>query len=82
MKYVFLLFRKMRGEDLQGLTIEELQNLEKTLETGLSRVLERKACSLDFNAFCMQFGFIKTYDLLNCTRMRKSWNRSMVFNRR
>lgn len=35
--------RKMRGEDLQGLTIEELQSLEKTLETGLSRVLERKS---------------------------------------
>nr|QIH12017.1 short vegetative phase [Crocus sativus] len=34
--------RKMRGEDLQGLSIEELQQLEKTLETGLTRVLERK----------------------------------------
>uniref|UniRef100_K9LW08 MADS11-like protein 2 n=1 Tax=Iris fulva TaxID=92176 RepID=K9LW08_9ASPA len=34
--------RKMRGEDLQGLSIEDLQQLEKTLETGLSRVLDRK----------------------------------------
>lgn len=32
----------MRGEELQELTIEELQQLEKTLEAGLSRVLERK----------------------------------------
>ncbi|ONK74207.1 uncharacterized protein A4U43_C03F3900 [Asparagus officinalis] len=35
--------RKMRGDDLQGLSIEELQNLEKTLETGLTRVLDRKS---------------------------------------
>lgn len=36
------LLRQMRGEDLQGLTIEELQKLEKTLEVGMSRVLEKK----------------------------------------
>ncbi|KAJ4963025.1 hypothetical protein NE237_022964 [Protea cynaroides] len=34
--------RRMRGENLQGLSIEELQQLEKSLETGLDRVLERK----------------------------------------
>ncbi|XP_020590984.1 MADS-box transcription factor 55-like isoform X2 [Phalaenopsis equestris] len=34
--------RHMRGDDLQGLTMEELQQLEKTLETGLRRVLHRK----------------------------------------
>ncbi|KAJ4832832.1 hypothetical protein Tsubulata_001907 [Turnera subulata] len=34
--------RRMRGEDLQGLNLEELQKLEKTLEVGLSRVLETK----------------------------------------
>ncbi|KAK8921955.1 MADS-box transcription factor 47 [Platanthera zijinensis] len=34
--------RNMRGEDLHGLTIEDLQNLEKTLETGLSQVIKRK----------------------------------------
>ncbi|XP_042509537.1 MADS-box protein JOINTLESS isoform X1 [Macadamia integrifolia] len=34
--------RRMRGEELQGLNIEELQQLEKSLETGLRRVLERK----------------------------------------
>ncbi|KAJ0984728.1 hypothetical protein J5N97_003084 [Dioscorea zingiberensis] len=38
--------RQMRGEDLQGLTIEELQQLEKTLEKGLSRVLERKGAHI------------------------------------
>ncbi|KAF5740151.1 MADS-box protein JOINTLESS [Tripterygium wilfordii] len=34
--------RQMRGEDLQGLKIEELQQLEKVLETGLSRLLQTK----------------------------------------
>ncbi|XP_054810648.1 MADS-box protein SVP-like [Prosopis cineraria] len=35
--------RRMRGEDLQGLNIEELQQLETSLEAGLSRVIETKA---------------------------------------
>ncbi|KAK9219494.1 hypothetical protein WN943_008139 [Citrus x changshan-huyou] len=34
--------RQMRGEDLHGLTIEELQHLEIMLEQGLSRVLQTK----------------------------------------
>jgi len=34
--------RQMRGEELQGLDIEELQQLEKALETGLTRVIETK----------------------------------------
>ncbi|XP_002514037.2 MADS-box protein SVP isoform X2 [Ricinus communis] len=34
--------RQMRGEDLQGLSIEELQQLEKMLESGLTRVLQTK----------------------------------------
>ncbi|KAF5738028.1 hypothetical protein HS088_TW13G00922 [Tripterygium wilfordii] len=32
----------LRGEELQGLMIEDLQQLEKSLETGLSRVIGRK----------------------------------------
>ncbi|KAF9603914.1 hypothetical protein IFM89_038824 [Coptis chinensis] len=35
--------RHMRGEEIQGLNIEELQQLEKTLETGLGRVLNTKS---------------------------------------
>nr|WQI83101.1 MADS-box transcription factor [Spirodela polyrhiza] len=31
-----------QGEDIGGLTLEELQNLEKALQTGLCRVLARK----------------------------------------
>ncbi|KAL8532411.1 hypothetical protein ACS0TY_008854 [Phlomoides rotata] len=34
--------RRMRGEELQGLSIEELQQLEKSLEAGLNRVIEKK----------------------------------------
>lgn len=32
----------MRGEDIQGLNLEELLKLEKRLEAGLSRVLKTK----------------------------------------
>ncbi|XP_039047363.1 MADS-box protein JOINTLESS-like [Hibiscus syriacus] len=34
--------RQMRGDDLQGLNVEELQQLEKFVEVGLSRVIEKK----------------------------------------
>ncbi|CAA7037325.1 unnamed protein product [Microthlaspi erraticum] len=34
--------RKLRGEDLEGLNLEELRRLEKLLETGLTRVSEKK----------------------------------------
>ncbi|KAK4563833.1 hypothetical protein RGQ29_006082 [Quercus rubra] len=34
--------RKIKGEELHGMDIEELQKLEKVLEVGLSRVLETK----------------------------------------
>eukprot|EP00494_Astrolonche_serrata_P013808 UN13933 len=32
----------MRGEELEGLSVDELQQLEKNLETGLRRVLQAK----------------------------------------
>lgn len=35
----------MRGEDLQGLNLDDLVKLEKVLETGLNRVLESKVCA-------------------------------------
>ncbi|XP_052196175.1 MADS-box protein SVP-like isoform X9 [Diospyros lotus] len=34
--------RHMRGEQIQGLSIEELQQLERSLEAGLGRVIEKK----------------------------------------
>lgn len=34
--------RQMRGEDLQGLNIDDLLQLEKSLEAGLSCVIEKK----------------------------------------
>ncbi|KAM0926987.1 hypothetical protein ACQ4PT_003123 [Festuca glaucescens] len=37
-----LRLRQMRGEGLEGLSVDELQQLEKNLETGLHRVLQTK----------------------------------------
>ncbi|MED6180244.1 hypothetical protein PIB30_008438 [Stylosanthes scabra] len=34
--------RQMKGEDFQGLSLEELLQLEKALQTGLNRVIETK----------------------------------------
>jgi uncharacterized membrane protein len=36
--------RQMKGEELQGLNIEELEKLEQLLQEGLSRVLTAKVC--------------------------------------
>lgn len=48
----------MRGEKLQGLNIEELQELEKTLETGLNRVMEKKVYAFLISSnFCLVEGF-------------------------
>ncbi|PWA44102.1 short vegetative phase family protein [Artemisia annua] len=38
-----LQLRRLRGEELQGLSIEELHQLEKLLEAGLSRVVSKKS---------------------------------------
>lgn len=35
----FHIYRQMRGEELEGLSVEELQQMEKNLEAGLQRVL-------------------------------------------
>lgn len=34
--------KQMRGEELQGLNLEDLQQLEKSLEAGLTRVIAKK----------------------------------------
>ncbi|KAH9664375.1 MADS-box protein SVP [Citrus sinensis] len=36
------LLRQMRGEEIHGLSLEELQRLERSLEVGLGRVIEKK----------------------------------------
>lgn len=41
--------RHMRGEDLQGLNLEDLKQLEGVLEVGLDRVLQTKVSN--FNLF-------------------------------
>ena len=35
--------RKIKGEELHGMDIEELHKLEKDLQVGLSRVIETQA---------------------------------------
>ncbi|CAA6664359.1 unnamed protein product [Spirodela intermedia] len=40
---------QMKGEDIGGLTLEELKKLEKELETGLCRVLARKKVVEEIN---------------------------------
>ena len=53
--------RKMKGEELQGLNIEELQKLEQLLKVGLSRVSYAKVClsllSLFVNIIMEQWSF-------------------------
>ena len=48
--------RKIKGEELHGMDIEELQKLEKVLEVGLSRVLETKACLCVISVCCNSCG--------------------------
>jgi hypothetical protein len=36
----------MRGEDLQGLSLEELKKIEKLIEGSLRRVVEEKVCAV------------------------------------
>lgn len=43
-KYDPLKNRQMTGEELQGLDIEELQQLERSLEAGLGCVIKKKVC--------------------------------------
>ncbi|XP_075088817.1 MADS-box protein AGL24-like isoform X2 [Nicotiana tabacum] len=38
--------RQMKGEELEGLSLEKLQQIEKRLETGLTRVLEIKGTKI------------------------------------
>jgi len=37
--------RQLNGEDLQGLTLQELQKIEEHLKRGLSNVSKQKVCA-------------------------------------
>ena len=50
--------RQMRGEDLRGLNLDELQQLEKTLESGLVRVLETKVLYMLLNLQSTRLDFV------------------------
>ncbi|CAK7355214.1 unnamed protein product [Dovyalis caffra] len=55
--------RQMRGEDLQGLNIEELQKLEKLIQGSLCRVLEEKEDKIvnEMEALKRKVTFLTTY---------------------
>ncbi|KAK7854199.1 mads-box protein svp [Quercus suber] len=63
--------RKIRGEELPGMDIEELQKLEKELEVGLSRVIETKACLSFLSLFAGIIMEVKDF-----------WKRSLPFSKR
>ncbi|KAF8006787.1 hypothetical protein BT93_K0947 [Corymbia citriodora subsp. variegata] len=48
--------RQMKGEDLEGLNVEELEQLEKKLKVGLSLVIKTKVSTLNI----FHLGFLRT----------------------
>ncbi|XP_039065482.1 MADS-box protein AGL24-like [Hibiscus syriacus] len=46
--------RQMRGEDLQGLNIDELQKLEMLLESGLKRIIHTKDDRITNEISCLE----------------------------
>lgn len=66
----------MRGEELHGLNIEELQQLEKSLEIGLSRVMEKKVFGIFCN-FCLSKAiYIYIYSYLALISGSKDYERN------
>lgn len=43
-----MIYRQLKGEELQGLGMEELIKLEKMIEAGLNRVTKSKVLQLFF----------------------------------
>lgn len=43
-----MIYRHMKGEELDDLNLEEIRRLEKTIGKGLDRVIEMKVCCLCF----------------------------------
>ncbi|KAE8661313.1 hypothetical protein F3Y22_tig00113726pilonHSYRG00162 [Hibiscus syriacus] len=71
--------RQMRGDDLQGLNVEELQQLEKFVEVGLSRVIEKKVKGLLEKSVTFKERYPRVEDKLPVTRrtsLRKVTRRS------
>ena len=64
--------RKIKGEELHGMDIEELQKLEKVLDVGLSRVTETKAHLSFLSLFagiimeCWNLCTLSKYKILFC----------------
>ncbi|CAL0317834.1 unnamed protein product [Lupinus luteus] len=56
------LLRRMKGEDFEGLNLDELQQLEKKLETGLKRVIKTKEKLITDEIVALQKKGIKLED--------------------
>ncbi|KAE8719563.1 MADS-box protein AGL24 [Hibiscus syriacus] len=52
--FEFASSRQMRGEDLQGLNIDELQKLEMLLESGLKRIIHTKDDRITNEISCLE----------------------------
>lgn len=68
--------RHMKGEELQGLGIEELKKLEKLLEIGLNRVVETKD-----EKFLKEIGAVKEKEALLMEENQRLRNKMETLNR-
>ena len=57
--------RHLRGEELQRLNIEELQQLEKSLESGLACIMEKKVWLEMFTLLWYRSRFYKIFPLVS-----------------
>ena len=79
--------RKIKGEELHGMDIEELHKLEKDLEVGLSHVIETKARLSFYLCLPTLLWSVEIYVLylnirnLSC-RVKDFWKRSLPFSKR
>ena len=81
--------RKIKGEELHGMDIEELHKLEKDLEVGLSHVIETKARLSFYLCLPTLLWSVEIYVLsLNIRnlfwsfRVKNLWKRSLPFSKR
>ncbi|XP_025610427.1 MADS-box protein AGL24 isoform X2 [Arachis hypogaea] len=60
--------RQMKGEDFQGMNLQDLLQLEKALQTGLNRVIETKCSAMIYNIL---FTFRKSGSWMTSQHSRK-----------
>ena len=74
--FTVLYCRQMRGEELEGLSVEELRQMERKLEAGLHRVLSTKVgwLLMVFSnlalASCLSWSFVYTCIFTQCMSLQ------------